>query len=272
MPDDATPPSEPPTPEPQDPAEDPTADSTPAEAQAVEQSAAADTEPTPTTPPPAPVVAPVSAAVPSGDAPTNGGGSGRKGVFVPRWLAVLLGLVLAVALVGGGGFALGRATADDDHDGGHHARVEDRQGGRPEQGDRDGDREDRRTVPNDGPTDRPNGGQGGGQDGTDDVPSTSRVFLGVVVEPAGDGGTGARVVEVSPGSPADEAGLEAGDVITKVDDTDVEDSAALAAEIQQHGDGDEVTITYQREGTTKTATVELTTRTAPVFPSTGPPA
>jgi membrane-associated protease RseP (regulator of RpoE activity) len=216
----------------------------------------------PTEAPATDATAPTPAAAP---APAASGE--RKGVFVPRWLAVLLGLVLAVALVGGGGFALGRATADDHHDD-HRARVDDRrqggQGGPGNQGDRQGgqpggqgDRQDRGNVPT------PRG---------DQPTPTGRVLLGVTVEPAGDGGTGARIVDVSPGSPAADAGLESGDVITKVDDAAVDGPQALASAIQEHADGDEVTLTYEREGTTATAKVTLAAQAPSSIPRTSPPA
>ena len=190
----------------------------------------------------------------------------RKGVFVPRWLAILLGIIVAVGLVGGGGFALGRATGDDDH----QARVEDRRdgpSGLPFPGDRDGRGDD--------------SGNGGGPGGSP-TPSrptppspTSRVFLGVAV--ARESGTdGARVVEVVPGSPADDAGLEVGDVITAVDGSTVADGSELAAAIQDHGPGDTVTITYGRDGSSSTATVTLGERSQSGDqsgrPSTSPPA
>jgi hypothetical protein len=59
-----------------------------------------ETEPTPAT----------SAAEPG---PSGGTETGRAGIRVPTWLAVG---VVALA-VGGGGFAIGRATASDHHDG-----------------------------------------------------------------------------------------------------------------------------------------------------------
>jgi len=194
-----------------------------------------------------------SAAAPPVDA------APRKGVFVPRWLAILLGIVVAVGLVGGGGFALGRATGDDDH----HERAEDRRetpSGLPPLGDRDG---------------RGNGNGGGLGDSTPPPSPISRVFLGVAV--ARDNGTdGARVVEVVPGSPADDAGLEVGDVITAVDGSTVADGSELVAAIQVHDPGDTVTITYGRDGSSSTATVELGERsqsgTQSGRPSTSPPA
>lgn len=48
----------------------------------------------------------------------------------------------------------------------------------------------------------------------------SRAVIGVQLDP-GSGKEGARVQEVSPGGPADEAGLRAGDLITGINGTDV---------------------------------------------------
>ena len=209
--------------------------------------------------------APTPAATPT---PAPAASGERRGVFVPRWLAVLLGLVLAVALVGGGGFALGRATADDHHDD-EHARVEDRrQGGQGNPNDRQGGRPGGQPG---GQGDRPDRGNAPTPRGEQPTP-TGRVLLGVVVEPAGDGGTGARIVSVAPGSPAADAGLESGDVITKVDDSAVDGPAALARAIGDHADGDEVTLTYERDGTATTAKVTLAAQSASAFPSTSPPA
>jgi membrane-associated protease RseP (regulator of RpoE activity) len=185
----------------------------------------------------------------------------RKGVFVPRWLAILLGIVVVVGLVGGGGFALGRSTADDDH----HERVEDRRegpSGPPPLGDRDG-------------RGGGNGGNGGGSGGSTPPPPlpipTSRVYLGVGV--ARESGTaGARVIQVVSGSPADKAGLEVDDLITAVDGTAVADATELATAIQGHDAGDTVAITYDRDGTSSTATVELAERSRSGLPSTSPPA
>jgi membrane-associated protease RseP (regulator of RpoE activity) len=202
---------------------------------------------------------PVAAAAGSGGGPVEA--APRKGIFVPRWLAILLGLVIAVGLVGGGGFALGRSTADDDH----HEGVEDH-------------REGPTAMP---PLGDPDGGGNGGNgdddegDSRDPAPTrpgpTSGVYLGVAV--AGANGTdGARVVEVVPGSPADDAGLEVGDVITAIDGTEVTDGAELADAIQGGSAGDEVEITYERDGSSATTTAELADRSRSGSPSTSPPA
>ncbi len=75
-----------------------------------EESANADTEPIDPGRPAA-GDAPDSAQPPDG-ASTRPDGSG---VSIPSWLAGALVVVLAL-LIGGAGFAIGRATADDDHD------------------------------------------------------------------------------------------------------------------------------------------------------------
>lgn len=73
-----------------------------------------------------------------------------------------------------------------------------------------------------------------------------RAFLGVSMNDSP--GEGAVVTQVQPGSPADTAGLERDDVITAVDKQPVATGAEVAAAIQQHKPGAEVTITYKRDG------------------------
>jgi putative serine protease PepD len=68
---------------------------------------------------------------------------------------------------------------------------------------------------------------------------------------------GAQVQEVTNGSTADEAGLENGDVITRLDDTLITGSDSLVATIRSYRPGDEVTVTYRRGDDEKTATLVL---------------
>jgi len=66
---------------------------------------------------------------------------------------------------------------------------------------------------------------------------------------------------IVPGSPADKAGLKAGDIITKVGSDSVTDNNSLTALISKHKVGETVTLTIIRSG--KTQTVEVTFTAAP---------
>jgi S1-C subfamily serine protease len=90
-----------------------------------------------------------------------------------------------------------------------------------------------------------------------------------------DHDSGALVQSVDPGTPADEAGIEAGDavvtvggtqirvggdLIIAVDGETVEDMGAVIEAIQSKQPGDEIELTLYRDGDERTATVELTSR------------
>ncbi|ETK31221.1 S1C family serine protease [Microbispora sp. ATCC PTA-5024] len=72
---------------------------------------------------------------------------------------------------------------------------------------------------------------------------------------------------VTPGGPADQAGLRPGDVILEVDGRPVGDSRELIVSIRSRAPGDRVEIKFQHDGEVRTATV--TVGAAPV-PSAGP--
>ncbi|HKX71740.1 MAG TPA: trypsin-like peptidase domain-containing protein, partial [Acidimicrobiales bacterium] len=84
----------------------------------------------------------------------------------------------------------------------------------------------------------------------------THAYLGVRIGNAEEG-TGAVVGGVEEGQPAADAGLEEGDVITKVDDRDITDATALTSAIRSHQPGDQVTITYTRDGEEQTTEVTL---------------
>lgn len=69
--------------------------------------------------------------------------------------------------------------------------------------------------------------------------------------------SGAYVQQVTPGSGAEAAGLQQGDIITKVDSTTIEDASSLIAAVRSHAVGDSVSITYLRDGNTQTTNVTL---------------
>jgi putative serine protease PepD len=72
---------------------------------------------------------------------------------------------------------------------------------------------------------------------------------------------GVSVSEVSSGSAAASAGIKAGDVITAVDGTSVKTSEKLRAVIAGHKPGDTITLTVQRDGSTKTIKATLGSKT-----------
>lgn len=61
-------------------------------------------------------------------------------------------------------------------------------------------------------------------------------------------GPGARVIQVLPDSPADEAGLQVGDLITSVDGQALDAETDLADLIAQHAPGDSITLEVQSPG------------------------
>jgi len=84
-------------------------------------------------------------------------------------------------------------------------------------------------------------------------------FLGVSIgTPTNQ--SGAQVASVRNGSPADKAGLKAGDVITSFGGEAITGPDDLTAAVAAKQPGDKVSITYVRNGTTKTTEVTLGTR------------
>jgi putative serine protease PepD len=71
------------------------------------------------------------------------------------------------------------------------------------------------------------------------------------------GGSGARVEEVTSGSGAEAAGIQAGDTITAIDGTPVEDATGLIVAIRSNAPGDSVTVTVERGGQTLDVPVTL---------------
>jgi serine protease Do len=69
--------------------------------------------------------------------------------------------------------------------------------------------------------------------------------------------TGALIISVNSDSPADKAGLRAGDVITKMDNEDISTTEGLISAIRSHQIGDQVEIVYYRENVQQVATATL---------------
>jgi serine protease Do len=84
-----------------------------------------------------------------------------------------------------------------------------------------------------------------------------RPYLGVTSAPHPNG---AEVQGVTPGSPAQSAGLRAGDVITGVDGREVTEPGDVSAALDGLEPGDEVQVEVARDGESRTLSVELAAR------------
>lgn len=93
-----------------------------------------------------------------------------------------------------------------------------------------------------------------------------RPFLGVRLEDNEDALT---IAEVSPDSPAAEAGLEAGDVITELNGEDVTTAEAFVQSIQALETGAEVVLTIQRGAEAGEETLEITAALGSTFEGRG---
>ena len=68
---------------------------------------------------------------------------------------------------------------------------------------------------------------------------------------------GAEILVVTPGLCGEEAGLQAGDIVTQINDTTVSNGSDLINAVANHSPGDTVTLTVYRNGETLTLQVTL---------------
>ncbi|HSE08492.1 MAG TPA: trypsin-like peptidase domain-containing protein [Nocardioidaceae bacterium] len=81
-----------------------------------------------------------------------------------------------------------------------------------------------------------------------ETPTHARLGVQVTDAESQDGLlSGAGIAEVTSGSAADEAGLEQGDVVIRVDDRPITDASSLVATVRGHRPGDTVTLTVVRD-------------------------
>ncbi len=83
----------------------------------------------------------------------------------------------------------------------------------------------------------------------------SHPYLGVSVTAANEGG--ASISAVTEGSPANKAGLQKGDIISKFNGKIINDSDDLVSAVQSGTVGQQVTVEFTRNGEAQTATVTL---------------
>jgi S1-C subfamily serine protease len=73
---------------------------------------------------------------------------------------------------------------------------------------------------------------------------------------------GVLVQEVTPGSPAEQAGLQVGDLVVAIDGQAVATTGELGARIRSHQPGDKITLKVVRDGNETTITATLAQRPA----------
>ncbi|WP_339070549.1 PDZ domain-containing protein [Chitinophaga sp. 212800008-4] len=118
-------------------------------------------------------------------------------------------------------------------------------------------------------------------EGDDSAPVTmNKAILGVITEKTG--AAGVTVKSVAKGTPADKAGIKTGDVITAIDNENINEPAQLFEIIGKHQPGDKITVTYTRNSKSTKAAVTLDERkdlgggsfgtypAVPGFPKSGP--
>jgi len=246
-------PQEPVTPETPASPEPPAAEAPPApEAPVADAAATAPTEET-TVPSAAvdtpPVAAPAAApAAPVAAAPVTAAKE-RKTIAVPMSVLITLGAIIVAALMFGIGYAVGHGDNDNStavstpigNNGNGNRTFPQLPGG------------NQQTPNQNGNGNSGNSGNSGGNQQTSTPP-----FMGVATQQTQGG---LQVVEVVANSAAAKAGLQTGDVITEFDGDTVTTPAQLGNAVAQHDVGDQVKVTFTRDGQSKTVTVTLGART-----------
>ncbi|MCR9110022.1 MAG: Do family serine endopeptidase [Rhodobacteraceae bacterium] len=82
---------------------------------------------------------------------------------------------------------------------------------------------------------------------------------------------GALIADITSGGPADEAGLQAGDVITAVDGEAIDDPRALTFAVARADAGTEVPLTVIRDGETQEISIKIGQQPDDLFASATPP-
>jgi putative serine protease PepD len=82
-------------------------------------------------------------------------------------------------------------------------------------------------------------------------------YLGVTLTEPEEGEEGVRLAEVIPGGPADDAGLEVGDVVVEVGGEPAETVDQVRGAVDARQPGDELEVEVRRGDDTETVTVEL---------------
>jgi predicted metalloprotease with PDZ domain len=88
---------------------------------------------------------------------------------------------------------------------------------------------------------------------------TRRVSLGTMPD-FGYSGTGVKVGAVTPDSPAAVAGIQVGDVLTKLGETEIKSLPDLSDALKKLQPGDEISVVFERDGKVMQAKAKLISR------------
>jgi hypothetical protein len=226
--------------------------------------------PTQATPAAAPVAAAPVAAAPVTGAPAAPAAAASTtadrpaGIFIPKWLGLVAAAIVAALMFGGIGYAIGDSSNSSSTQNASNAIPNGNgstNGGQTFPG--GGQFPEGGTLPNG--QQFPGNGNGNGNangngngDGSGTTASNAG-FLGVGVQTSTDP-KGVEITDVADNSPAAKAGLQNGDVITAIDGNDIATAEAVRSAVQAKKSGDEITVTYTRNGQSSTAKVTLTSR------------
>ena len=86
-----------------------------------------------------------------------------------------------------------------------------------------------------------------------------RVILGTVPDFTYTG-KGVRLDGVTPGSPAEKVGLQEGDILVRIGETEIEDLETFSDILKTLQAGNEIAIVYKRDGTEFTVTTKVVER------------
>src|SRR4051794_3485832 len=194
----------------------------------------------------APVAAPVAAAAPgAAAAPAPATTDRPAGIFVPKWVGLIAAAIVAALIFGGIGYAIGDSSDSGTTQNASNAFPN---------GNADGGQQ----LPGGGQF--PNGNGNGNSNGNGDGTTAGNAgFLRVGVQTSTDP-KGVEITDVADGSPAAKAGLQDGDVITAIDGNDIASAEAVRSAVQAKKSGDEISVTYTRNGQSSTVKVTLTSR------------
>jgi putative serine protease PepD len=98
--------------------------------------------------------------------------------------------------------------------------------------------------------------------GLKDGRTVQHAWLGVEIAPVptGTSTAGAQIASVTTNGPAEQGGLQAGDVVTQIDGQQINDSTDLSSYINTKAPGDKIRMTVERNGSTEHVDVTLQNR------------